>query len=192
MAATAIIRAYDTVAAKDIFWTTDTPFGLHAGYPGPSVAYPNAWTDLADVCLLQTLPSAATAPVVQRPTLIPLVAKLCTTAALVGSPEELGGYWLDQAALSWATTATLRVYLRTSDSIKAASVRLYDADAAVYAAPQIIGTLITSASVAGTLLEVDVSALLTNAGGAGTGWLQLQGWSAGAIATVGSAEIEFE
>ncbi len=120
---------------------------------------------------------------------IPLLARLTPTTAAAGTPEEVGGYWLDVSSFAWATTAKLRVYLRTTNGTHAAKAGLYDGDAALAAAPAAVGSPASSTSTVGELVEVDVSGLLTNAGGSGAGWLQLRAWSEGGTAVVGRADL---
>lgn len=127
---------------------------------------------------------------VPRELVVPLLVGMRSTTATSGAPEELGGAFVHLDKLAWATKVMLRVYLRTSDGAQLAHADLYDSDGAVHLAPSSLGA-VNARSTMGVEQEVDVTELLTLAGGSGFGWLQLRAWSdgGGASAIVGRADL---
>jgi len=121
-----------------------------------------------------------------------LLTGMRPTSAVVGAPEELGGFWYDASKYEWATSATLKVYARapTGGLLRSVSVSLYDGDAVLQAGPTTIGSGTTS-NQQGTELSVNVTPLLTVAGGSGLGWIQLRGWCSAGTAAIGRAELLF-
>lgn len=120
---------------------------------------------------------------------VPLVVGPHSTLAVVGAPEEIGGFFYNLTDYAWASSATLRAYMRTTDGAAQANLDLYDSDAAVGAAPAVMGavsTLITT----GSMTSIDISAMLTNAGGSGAGWMQARLYSADGIAYASSLQAE--
>lgn len=112
---------------------------------------------------------------------IPLLSAVASTIAVVGAPEEVGGVWFVVADYAAFTTAKLRAYLRTTDGAQAATLQLYDADAAIAAVPSLLGAP-SSVIVTGAFVEVDVTPILTVAGGSGLGWMSARLYSADGIA----------